>query len=115
MTPQEECEREDCEEEGVLPDNIPVQGVFDPVSGQNITGDFVSESRDDLDQRLDAILALARDKIDGGASPDAVYSEFIIVIEEELIIHYRRLKLPLNTEMLARYTRELSMIIGVEP
>ena len=44
------------------PDRM-LQGVFDPVSGQNITGDYIQASHEDLKDSMSELLTEIRDRI----------------------------------------------------
>lgn len=94
-------------------DGVPVQGVFDPVTGKDITGDFVADSRKAMKAELAKIYSEAETRKAGGEEPEAVYSELSIRVTNIVTDHFRSLKLPPDEGLVQIYRMHLAELLGV--
>ncbi len=89
-------------EEGVPPrDDMPVQGIFDPETGQNITGEAYSESKADMEKELKAIRDRAIGQLVDGSEIGMVMDSASQKITGALEQHFFSMKQPVDEDMLA--------------
>ena len=102
------------DEDGVPPQSIPTQGVFDPVGGRDITGVFVSIAREELRSEVEAIMREADERRERGENVVDIYNDLCGRIENAVLKHFNSLKLPPDMATLALYREELARRLGVE-
>jgi len=101
------------DDEVAPPRRAPEQAVMDPVSGMNITGDFVSEGRSGMNEELERIFGEAERRKATGEFPPAIYGELSVQVEETIERHFRILKLPPDELVLKENLERLANILGV--
>ena len=68
--------RKECHhEEGIPPRDHPEQGVIDPLTGRNVTGEFHDEARREMERDLDEMMGSARKRSVQGEDPTAIFTE----------------------------------------
>ena len=102
------------EEEGVPPrDDMPVQGIFDPETGRNITGEVAEQSRRDSEKELADVkgraIANLANGMEIGQVMDAAREEIFNVLDR----HYTGLKLPIDEDHLADLSGRLGAILVI--
>ena len=101
------------DEDGVPPQSTPTQGVFDPLGGRDITGDFVSIAREELMADIEAIMREADERMERGEDARDIYKDLCGRIEYAVLRHFNSLKLPPDMGAIARYQQELARRLGL--
>jgi len=102
----------DDDEEPVRQNDRMEQAVKDPVSGRDITGDFVAESKKDLRTGLAGIYDEAKKRLAHGDEPKVIEAELSVRLEDLVMRHFRNMKLPPDEGIVMLYRMHLREILG---
>lgn len=89
------------------------QGVFNPVTGDNITGDYATNAKEELNKELEELRNFLREEIVSGTKSQVIKKEIISRAESVFSDYYDSLKQPVNKEVLEKARRELEEDIKV--
>lgn len=103
------------QEKGVRRPDFPEQGMFDPATGANITGDIIQASGEDVEKKLEELYAQARKRATTGEAPGAIYAELSPKVEGAVSCHFNSMKLPTDQNFLKERLDRLAEAAGVAP
>ena len=103
------------EDDGIKRDETVTQAVFDPITGMNITGAYVSDSKKELNDELDKIFAEAKARKMAGEEPNKIFAELTEQIRFVIEKFYRSLKLPPDDGVVAGNLSKLAQFLDVQP
>ncbi len=88
------------------------QGIFDPVTGKNITGDVISESRDLLELKIEDLLEVAYLHMRNKDSPDNILKIFSEKFREVTEQYFNSIKQPVDEDFLKESISFLNKIVN---
>lgn len=92
----------------------PQQAVIDPLSGRDFTGDFISEGKKELDEKISNIFSELENRDIKSEDKKAVFSYYSNKIMMALIDYYKSMKQPVDEKIKNQNIDKLKEIIGVE-
>ncbi len=92
---------------GVKRDMLPEQGMFDPITGLNVTGDLSAEARKEMEDGLTRFMELALERGAKGEDSQKIFSELSAEIEKIIERYYRFLKRPTDETALSLHLEKL--------
>ncbi len=91
----------------------PKQAVIDPTTGRDVTGEYVSYHKKEMEKQLKQLFIDAREKKEKRISPQKIYDNLSKEIEEIIKDYYAALKLPPEKEYIQEKQKELAKILEI--